>query len=51
VAAAEGRVVVDDHPEGAAFLVGPGVALTARHVIKTALDENDRGVEEQRNSH
>jgi len=42
VAAAEGRVVVDDHAEGAAFLVGPGVALTARHVIKTALDENDR---------
>ena len=35
-------MLIDDQPKGAAFLVGPGVALTARHVIKTALDENDR---------
>ena len=33
---------VDNHPKGTAFLVGAGMALTARHVIKTALDENDR---------
>ena len=40
--AAEGRVLVDNDPRGAAFLIAPGVAVTARHVITPALDENDQ---------
>ena len=35
-------MLVDNDPRGAAFLIAPGVAVTARHVIKTALDENDQ---------
>jgi photosystem II stability/assembly factor-like uncharacterized protein len=34
----EGRVVIGGEPLGAAFLIGPERALTARHVVEAALD-------------
>ena len=37
---AEGRVVISEEPCGSAFFIGPDVAITARHVIKAALDDD-----------
>jgi hypothetical protein len=37
---AEGRVVIGGQPRGAAFFIGPDLAITARHVIKDALDSD-----------
>jgi photosystem II stability/assembly factor-like uncharacterized protein len=36
----EGRIVIGGEPRGAAFLIGPNLAITARHVITAALDSN-----------